>query len=55
MFDDNFKELYFKIVDLYEIPPEVANEMIQRILEILSSNTSEHDFDLRSEWELDNL
>ena len=55
MEDDNFKELYFKLVDLYKIPPDIAKEMLQKILEILAVNEQGQDFEISSEWNFQNL
>ena len=41
MEDTNFKELFQKIVDRYELAPEVAAELLQRILTILENTENE--------------
>ena len=37
MEDANFKELFQRIVDRYELAPDVAAELLQRILAILKN------------------
>lgn len=39
MDDEYFKQLFEGIVEAYQISPETAAELLQRILEILSRNT----------------
>ena len=46
MEDANFKELFQTIVELYELAPDVASELLQRILAILNDTENE---DLQSE------
>ena len=40
MEDANFKELFQRIVDRYELAPDVASELLQRILAILKNKPS---------------
>ena len=37
MEDANFKELFQRIVDRYELAPDVAAELLQKIMKILKS------------------
>ena len=37
MEDENFKELFQRIVNRYELAPDVAAELLQKILKILKS------------------
>ena len=41
MEDSNFKELFQRIVDRYELAPDVAAELLQRILAILKNTEDE--------------
>lgn len=41
MEDANFKELFQRIVDRYELAPDVAAELLQRILAILKNSEDE--------------
>jgi hypothetical protein len=41
MEDANFKELFQRIVDRYELAPDVAAELLQRILAILKNTEGE--------------
>ena len=41
MEDANFKELFQRIVDRYELAPDVASELLQRILAILKNTEEE--------------
>ena len=41
MEDENFKELFQRIVDRYELAPDVAAELLQRILAILKNTEGE--------------
>ena len=41
MEDANFKELFQRIVDRYELAPDVAAELLQRILDILKNTEDE--------------
>ena len=41
MEDANFKELFQRIVDRYELAPDVASELLQRILAILKNKEGE--------------
>lgn len=41
MEEANFKELFQRIVDRYELAPDVAAELLQRILIILKSSEDE--------------
>ena len=41
MEDANFKELFQRIVDRYELAPDVATELLQRILAILKNAEGE--------------
>ena len=34
--EDRFKELFRRIVELYQLSPETAEELLQRILRILA-------------------
>ena len=51
MEDTNFKELFQKIVDRYELAPEVAAELLQRILIILK-NTEDESLQSDSKYEI---
>ena len=51
MDDTNFKELFQKIVDRYELAPEVAAELLQRILIILK-NTEDESLQSDSKYEI---
>ena len=51
MEDTNFKELFQKIVDRYELAPEVAAELLQRILIILE-NTEDESLQSDSKYEI---
>ncbi len=41
MEEANFKELFQRIVDQYELAPDVAAELLQRILAILKNREGE--------------
>ena len=41
MEDASFKELFQRIVDRYELAPDVASELLQRILAILKNTEGE--------------
>ena len=41
MEEENFKKLFQKIVNCYELAPEVARELLNRILEILNNTKDE--------------
>ena len=41
MEDANFKELFQRIVDRYELAPDVAAELLQRILAILKNTEND--------------
>ena len=41
MEDANFKELFQRLVDQYELSPNVAEELLQRILTILKNTEGE--------------
>ena len=43
MDDENFKLLFQKIVEHYELSSEVATDLLQRILEILNSSENTQD------------
>ena len=43
MDDEYFKQLFERIVEVYQIAPDTAEELLQRILEILSQNTEDSD------------
>lgn len=43
MDEEKFKKLFQRIVDMYQISPETAAELLQRILAILSNKTNESD------------
>ena len=51
MEDTNFKELFQKIVDRYELAPEVAAELLQKILKILKS-AEEDNLQSNSKYEI---
>ena len=51
MEDANFKELFQWIVDRYELAPDVASELLQRILAILK-NTEEEALQSDSKYEI---
>ena len=51
MEDANFKELFQRIVDRYELAPDVAAELLQRILLILE-NTEEKSLQSDSKYEI---
>ena len=51
MEDTNFKELFQKIVDRYDLAPEVAAELLQRILTILE-NTEDESLQSDSKYEI---
>lgn len=38
---DRFRALFQKIVEMYELSPEVAAELLQKILDILSDRKNE--------------
>lgn len=40
--EDGFKKLFKRIVEMYQIPPDTASELLQRILRILA-DTRESD------------
>ena len=42
--DTNFKELFQRIVDRYELDPDVAAELLQRILAILADSEARENF-----------
>ena len=48
MEDANFKELFQRIVDRYELAPDVAAELLQRILAILKILKSAEEDNLQS-------
>ena len=43
MEEEKFKKLFQRIVDMYELSPDTAAELLQRILVILSNKSSESD------------
>lgn len=43
MNEDEFKILFQKIVDFYQITPEIAEELLQRILAIIAKNQASND------------
>ena len=49
--DANFKELFQRIVDRYELAPDVAAELLQRILAILK-NTEDEALQSDSKYEI---
>ena len=51
MVDANFKELFQRIVDRYELAPDVAAELLQRILAILK-NTEDESLQSDSKYEI---
>ena len=51
MEDTNFKELFRKIVDRYELAPDVAAELLQRILAVLK-NTEDKALQSDSKYEI---
>ena len=51
MEDANFKELFQRIVDRYELAPDVAAELLQRILAILK-NTEDETLQSDSKYEI---
>lgn len=51
MEDANFKELFQRIVDRYELAPDVAAELLQRILAILK-NTEDESLQSDSKYEI---
>lgn len=51
MEDANFKELFQRIVDRYELAPDVASELLQRILAILK-NTEDNPLQTDSKYEI---
>ena len=51
MEDANFKELFQRIVDRYELAPDVAAELLQRILAILK-NTEDEALQSDSKYEI---
>ena len=51
MEDTNFKELFQRIVDRYELAPDVASELLQRILAILK-NTEDESLQSDSKYEI---
>ena len=51
MEDANFKELFQRIVDRYELAPDVASELLQRILAILK-NTEDESLQSDSKYEI---
>lgn len=51
MEDANFMELYQRIVDRYELAPDVAAELLQRILAILK-NTEDEALQSDSKYEI---
>lgn len=44
MNEDAFKMLFQKIVDRYQLAPEVAAQMLQRILTVLADTQKERSF-----------
>ena len=51
MEDAKFKELFQRIVDRYELAPDVAAELLQRILAILK-NTEDESLQSDSKYEI---
>ena len=51
MEDANFKELFQRIVDRYELAPDVAAELLQKILKILKS-AEEDNLQSNSKYEI---
>ena len=51
MEDANFKELVQRLVDQYELAPDVATELLQRILTILK-NTEDEALQSDSKYEI---
>ena len=51
MEDTKFKELFQRIVDRYELAPDVATELLQRILAILK-NTEDESLQSDSKYEI---
>ena len=47
----DFKELFQRIVDRYELPPDVAAELLQRILTILK-NTEDKTLQSDAKYEI---
>ena len=43
MDEEKFKKLFQRIIDMYQISPETAAELLQRILVILSNKPNESD------------
>lgn len=39
--EDQFRELFQRIVELYQLSPEIAAELLQRILAILAGESDE--------------
>ena len=51
MEDPNFKELFQRIVDRYKLAPDVAAELLKRILAILKNTEGKH-LQTDSEYEI---
>ena len=51
MEDENFKELFQRIVNRYELAPDVAAELLQKILKILKS-AEEDNLQSNSKYEI---
>lgn len=43
MSDEEFRDLFQRLVEKYELDPEVADKLLQRILEILYGNKDTDD------------
>lgn len=43
MDDEDFRKLFERLVENYELEPEVADKLLQRILEILYGNKDDAD------------
>lgn len=41
--EEEFKKLFQKIVEMYQISPEIAAELLQRILRILADSHEEYE------------
>ena len=41
--EEEFKQLFHRIVEMYQISPETASELLQRILTILADNQEEEE------------
>ena len=41
--EEQFRELFQRIAELYQLSPEIAAELLQRILHILANHSGETD------------